>query len=102
MYEGSRIIIFENKLDIIKPINFRYVKKGNSFKFLNTRLRTDKECENGVDIVLLSEIINNSREWQKIFNRSSIKFGVNFREYHNFGLSPDRKFILTNNTTMCH
>ncbi len=35
-------------------------------KWLNMNSKQDKECERGDDIILLSEIITNSRYWQAI------------------------------------
>ena len=51
--------------------------------------KPDKECEKRSDIVLLSEIMANSIDWQGIFRSNSVKFRVNFRAYHSINRGSD-------------
>ena len=40
-------------------------------------------------MILLSEIMANSTYWQAIRSREPVKFGANFREYHNISRNAD-------------
>ena len=78
-----------------------YTKLFEVKKWLNMNSKQDKEYGRGDDITLLSEIIMNSRYWQVICNRNSVKFGADFKHILNFaevsmmGLySADLYFIL--------
>ena len=79
-----------------------YTKLFEFKKWLNMEPKTDKERRSCDDITFLSEIITNSRYWQEIVRRESVKFGANLEHIINFaGLREPpifvRKYTLRNN-----
>jgi hypothetical protein len=46
--------------------------------------KPDNKCVDSEDITLVFEIIDNSRFWQEIYRRESVKIGANLEHIINF------------------